>query len=85
MWRENQFDLLIDPGKDDTTHLSNRSYFPTEYSVHTLQTKRRPSDVKNVTVGFCFSLYEDVELQLVYPTELNDPIYCGMCKSDEHY
>lgn len=74
---------MLDPGEDDTTHLSNKSLFPTEYSVHTLQIKRRPSDEKRVAIGFCFSLYEDVQLQLIYPTELNDPIICGNCKSYE--
>lgn len=84
MWRENRFDILLDGSADDTTLLSTRSLFPTEHSLHTLQIKRRPSDVKNVAIGFCFSLHEDMQLQLVYPTELNDPIYCGMCRSYDY-
>ena len=83
MWSENQFDILLDPGADDTTHLSTISFFPTEYSEHTLQIKRRPSDVKRVDIGFCFTLFEDIEEQLIYPTELNDPIHCGNCTSYE--
>ena len=81
MWRENQFDILLDPGADDTTHLATKSFFPTKYSVHTLQIKRRPSDVKNIAIGFCFALFENIEEQLVYPTELNDSIYCEHCTS----
>lgn len=79
MWRQNQFDILIDPGPDDATHLSNKSLFPTDNSLHTLQIKRRPHDIKNVNIGYCFLLDEDADLQLVYPSELTHEIFCENC------
>ena len=82
-WTVKQFNLLLSVGEDDTKTLSYRLLFPTTYSVHTLQIKRRPTNVKRIAVGCCFTLFEDIELQNIYPTELNDPIHCGNCTTYE--
>lgn len=79
------FALLIDDMRRGFSTLLFKFYFPTDYSVHCIQLKRRSRDVKNI-FGVCFrAMDDDIRSDYIHPITLTDPIYCGMCKAEDYY